>query len=218
MENTTQDITATIISNTNSVISVLPSIIIGLIVLVIGVVVASFVKKFALALFDKLKVERWISKYSVPEGSKFKWSEVFAELIRWFVIILFLIAAADIWNLPQITQVLNTFLLYLPQVFIAAMILVVGFAVANIAHDIILGSTKGMESGSSKLIAAIAKWSIAVFAILAALSQLGVATELIRILFTGFVAMVAIAGGLAFGLGGQEHAKEVLGELKKKIK
>ena len=93
----------------------------------------------------------------------------------------------------------------------------VGFAFARLSHDVILASTKGIDPQTSSAIASITKWAISVFVILAVLSQLGVATDLIRILFTGLVAMLAIAGGIAFGLGGQTAAKDVIGEIKKKL-
>ena len=132
--------------------------------------------------------------------------------------ILFLIPTADVWGLPQIVTVLNTFLLYLPNVFVAAIIALVGFVFARLSHDVILASTQGLSADTSRTVASVARWAIIVFVFLAILSQLGVAADLVRILFTGFVAMVAIAGGIAFGLGGQGVAKDTLENLRRKLK
>jgi small-conductance mechanosensitive channel len=123
-----------------------------------------------------------------------------------------------VWGLPKIDTVLNEVLLYLPNVFVAVVIALVGFVVARIAHDVVLASTKGLSPDTSKTVASITRWAIGIFVILAVLNQLGVASDLVRILFTGFVAMIAIAGGIAFGLGGQNSAKEVIEDIRGKLK
>lgn len=196
-----------------------PKFIAGLVVLLIGIIIAQFLKKVILELLKALQLEILLKKYGVPEAKdSFNWSNILAEIGKWFVIIIFLIPTASIWGLPQIGGILNTFLLYLPNVFVAAIIGVVGFVFAKLAHDVVLASTRGVSKETSKTIAQAAKWAVLVFILLAVLNQLGVATDLIRILFTGFVAMIAIAGGIAFGLGGKETAKTIIEELTKKLK
>ncbi len=197
----------------------LPSFIAGLIILLLGIIVGSIVKRLVLRLFDTLRLESYLHRYGIPEGKKeYSWANIFSEIARWFIIIMFLIPTADVWNLPQITVVLNTFLLYLPNVFVAAIIGIVGFALANLASDIIMGSTRGISPEVATLMSSVTRWAIIIFVVLAVLTQLGVASDLIRILFTGFVAMVALAGGIAFGLGGQDTARTVLETLRKKLK
>jgi len=129
-----------------------------------------------------------------------------------------MLPTTDIWGLPRVVTILNEFLLYLPNVFVAAIIAVVGFVLGSLAHDLILASVKGVSSSTANGIASVARWAVNVFVILAVLNQLGVATDLIRILFTGFVVMLAIAGGIAFGLGGQNSARDAVEELRKKLK
>lgn len=163
-------------------------------------------------------MESFLKKYGVPEAKEgFSWTNILAELVRWFVIIIFLIPTADVWGLPQIVTVLNTFLFYLPNVFVAAIIGVVGFVFARLAHDIVLASAQGVSPETSRAMASVIRWAVVVFVLLAVLNQLGVATDLIRILFTGFVAMVAVAGGIAFGLGGQNVARDILEDLRKRL-
>ncbi len=197
----------------------LPNFLAGLIILLIGIVVGSIAKKLVLGLFDALKLESYLNKYGIPEGKKdYSWSNIFSEVARWFVIIIFLIPTADVWNLPQITTVLNTFLLYLPNVFVAAIIGMVGLAFARLASDVVMGSARGISPDVANLLASITRWAITIFVVLAVLTQLGVAADLIRILFTGFVAMIALAGGIAFGLGGQDTARAILEALRRRIK
>jgi len=197
----------------------LPKFLAGLVVLLIGIIIASILRRVVVEVFRTLKVESFLHKYGVPEmREEFTWTNILAEIVRWFVIIIFLIPTAEVWGLSKITNVLNGFLLYLPSVFVAAVIALVGFVFARLTHDVLLVSVKGVDSDTASSIATVARWAVNVFVVLAVLNQLGVASDLIRILFTGFVAMLAVAGGIAFGLGGQGAAKEVVEGLKKRLK
>jgi len=196
-----------------------PKFLAGLVILLIGIIIASILRRVVVEVFRTLKVESFLHKYGVPEmREEFTWSNILAEIVRWFVIIIFLIPTAEVWGLSKITNVLNGFLLYLPSVFVAAVIALVGFVFARLTHDVLLVSVKGVDSDTASTIASVARWAVNVFVVLAVLNQLGVASDLIRILFTGFVAMLAVAGGIAFGLGGQGAAKEVVDGLKKRLK
>ena len=205
--------------NIEATVGFIPKLIAGTLVLLIGIVVAAIIKQIVLAITKTIKVDSYLKKYGVPElRAGYTWSNILAEIVRWFVIIIFLIPTADIWGLPRIGTFLNELLLYIPNVFVAVIIALVGFVFGKLAYDIILASIKGINKDSAKLIATSAQWSINFFVILAVLNQLGVATDLIRILFAGFVGMIALAGGLAFGLGGQKNAEEILNAIKKRLK
>lgn len=219
----TQDIGQTLLASLNNgiavIVSFVPKIVAGTIIFLIGVIIASIFKQVILEVFKALRIESILRKYGVPEAKEeFAWSNIFSEIVRWFVIIIFLLPTADIWGLPRVVTILNEFLLYLPNVLVAAIIAVVGFVLGSLAHDLILASVKGISSNTANTIASVTRWAINVFVILAVLNQLGVATDLIRILFTGFVAMLAIAGGIAFGLGGQSSAKDVIEGVRRKLK
>ena len=201
-----------------AVVNFIPKFLTGLIILLIGILVASIARQVLAGIFKVLKVESYLKKYGVPEmKQEFMWTNILSEIVRWFVIVVFLIPTADVWGLPRIITVLNEFLNYLPNVFVAAVIAMVGFVFARLSHDVVLASAKGVDSQTANAIASVTRWSINIFVILAVLSQLGVATDLIRILFTGLVAMLAIAGGIAFGLGGQSTAKDVVEGVRKKL-
>ena len=143
------DIGSTLVASLNNgvlaITSFVPKFIAGTIILLIGIVVASILKQVVVELFKALRIETFLRKYGVPEAKEeFNWTNILAEIVRWFVIIVFLIPTADVWGLPQIVVVLNTFLFYLPNVFVAAIIALVGFVFARLAHDIVLASTKGI--------------------------------------------------------------------------
>ncbi len=197
----------------------LPNLIAGVVVLVIGIIVSSLLKRVVVEVLNALKVESYLKKYGIPEGKKeFSWTNILAEIVRWFVLLLFLAPTVEVWGLPQVTTLVNSFLLYLPNVFVAAIIGLVGLVFSRLGADVVLVSTRELSPDVSRTVASTVRVAITVFVLLAVLNQLGVAQDLVRILFTGFVAMLALAGGIAFGLGGKESAKTLLDSLQKKFK
>lgn len=220
---TFSSISTAILSSLNNgliaVVNFVPKFIAGLIILLIGFIIGSLIKRLFLELFRVLRLESFLRKYGVPESkNELSWANILSEIVRWFVIILFLIPTADVWGLPQIVTVLNAFLLYLPNVFVSAIIAMVGFVFARLAYDVVVASLRGVSKETARSVGSVVRWAITIFIILAVLSQLGVAVDLVRILFTGFVAMLAIAGGIAFGLGGQGVARGILEDLRKRLK
>lgn len=218
-----EQIRDTLVSSLNqaiqAIINFVPRFIAGLLILLIGIVIGSIVKQVILSFAKSVGVDSYLRRYGIPEiRPNYTWTNILAEIARWAVIIIFLIPTADVWGLPQIGSLLNQVLLYLPNVFVAVVIALVGFVLAKLAHDIILVSAKGITPDSAETLATATQWIINVFVILAVLNQLGVASDLIRILFTGVVAMIALAGGVAFGLGGQKNAEDILNGIRKRIK
>lgn len=190
--------------------SFLPNLVVGSILLFIGIWLAILTSSIVYKLLQLFKIERHLQKYGVPEISyKFRWETIIAEITRWFFIIFFLILATTLWNLPQIAAVLNIFLLYLTNVFVAVIISIVGLVLARLTYALTIASTRKFSVELARGIATIAKWAVYIFVLLTVLNQLGVSPDIIRILFTGLVAMVALAGGLAFGFGGRETAGKI---------
>ena len=150
-------------------------------------------------------------------GFKLDTPKFFYEIVKWFFITVFLMSATNILQLTQVTEFLSTVVLYLPNVIVAAIVLLIGILVARFLEGLVKASVKSAQLVSANFLAALTKWSIVVFSLLIALAQLKVADEIIRIVIIGFVAAAALAMGLAFGLGGREHAEEMIRNLKKKI-
>lgn len=191
----------------------------GLVVLLVGLLVSRVVARLVLALLKALRVGKFLVQVRVlsDEGQFKVWEVLFAQLSKWTTVILFLIPAVEIWGLSKVTDVLNGLLLYLPNVFVAVIVGLLGFVIANLTSDIVRHSAKGLDQKAAVFLAGVANYAILFFTALVILSQLGVAADLVRILFTGFVAMMALAGGLAFGLGGKDLAAEILKALRERL-
>lgn len=193
----------------------LPQLVFAIVVFLLGLLVANVLNTAVVRIVRFIKLDEFLDKMEVKSiftraGIRLDMAEVFGWLVKWFVIFLALIAAADSLGWTEVTDFLTLVVTYMPNVLVAMIILLVGFLLGNFVQELIRGAVKVARITSATFLAAIAKWSIIVFSIMAALVQLGIAQALIQIIFTGFIAMVALAGGLAFGLGGREKASKIL--------
>ncbi len=201
------------------IVNYAPNFFAGLIIILVGLILAGILKRILLTLFTFFKLDSILSRMRLMNKGEVKmWEEVFAEVLRWSVIIVFLTPTLEVWGLTRATALIDQFLLYLPNVIIAVVIGFVGLITSNLVAEIVKHSISTIGATSARTLAMFSRGIIIFFTILIVMNQLGVAQDLVRILFTGIVIMVALAGGLAFGLGGQDTAKEVLDELKKRLK
>lgn len=207
----------------SGVITFIPKLIVAVVIFIVGWVIAISLGKLVNQVIRTLKVDKLFQAIGAEEplakaGFRLDSGAFIGGLVRWFLIIVFLIASIEVIGLSQVNAFLRDVVLaYLPNVIVAALILVVAAFVANAIQKIIVGSAKAAGVPSSQLLGGIAKWAIWLFAILAALYQLGIAGVFAQTLFTGFVAMLAIAGGLAFGLGAKEAAGRYIEKLRQDI-
>jgi hypothetical protein len=142
----------------------------------------------------------------------------FYELVKWFFIVVFLMAATDILGLTQVTEFLRTVVFYLPNVIVAALVLLIGVLVARFLEGLVRGSVKAAELSSANFLGSLTKWAVLIFSLLVALNQLRVADEIIRIVVIGVVAAGAIALGLSFGLGGKAHAEDFISKMRQHVR
>ncbi len=198
------------------VIQFLPNIFAALIVLLVGWVIGIFLGNlFKKALesigIDGLGDQVGLKRLSERSGRHIKISSIVQWIIKWFFILASIIAAADILNLNTVTNFFYQDVLgYAGHVVIAVIILLLGMLAANFLGDIVEGTVKAGGFEGSGVLSSITRWSITVFAVIAALSELQIAQSFLADLFRAVIAMLAIAGGLAFGLGGKDHARKVL--------
>lgn len=198
--------------------SYVPRLVAGTVILLIGLVVASLAKDLIRLVFRYFRLEHWLQDAGLAKEREVAiWPKLISELIRWTIIFIFLMSAVDVWGIPKVADVLNQLLGFFPSVFVAIIIGWVGLIAARFSFDIVVNGVKGLGSKELFILGNIAKYSILFFTALIILTQLGVAAELVKILFTGIVGMLALAAGLAFGLGGQDSARDILKGLKDKV-
>lgn len=204
-------------------IEFIPQLIGALIVFIVGWFVSLGIGRLITEVLRKLKFNelfeggswgRALDKSDVKvDPAKF-----IGELFKWIVLIVFLLAVAEILQLTQFAEFVQQILTYLPNVVASAFIFVVAVIVADFANKIVSTAVEGMRVEYADLAGSIVKWAIWIFAIFAILTQLGVATSLIQTLFTGIIAVLVISFGLAFGLGGKEVARDILENFRNRLR
>ena len=202
----------------------IPSLIGAILVFLIGWFVALGIGKLVAEILTRIKLNQFFERTSwktALEKAELKVnpSEFIGAIVKWILVIVFLLVAVEILGLVEFAGFLKSILAYLPNVVIAVLILVVTVIVVDIVEKIIRAAVEGIRVGYGHLASVIVKWAIWIFAILAILQQLKFEAadwvfELIKIVFVGIVAM----GAIAFGLGGKEVAAEILQDLRKKLK
>ncbi len=201
----------------------LPNLLFAIIIFVVGWLVGAGLGRLVSQAVHAIHVDKALRTAGVDRvveraGWKLNSGAFLGFLVKWFFIIVFLLASLDILGLTDVTAFLRSVVLtYLPHVIIAVLILMVAAVLANAAQRVISGSAAAANVRSANLLGLIARWAIWIFALLAALDQLGV-TPFIQTLFTGVVVAFSLAFGLAFGLGGQQAAADTIKHMREEMR
>jgi small-conductance mechanosensitive channel len=214
--------TASLTDAWSRIVTFLPNLLGSIVIIIIGVLVANIVKWIVIRVleaariqsaFDQLEFAKTLREAKLNSNVAL----IAGEFMKWVTIIIFLIPSASILGMPQVSNLLNDLILYLPNVGIAVIILFLGALFAEFLGNIVRATAGGLGSRIAGSLAGLSRYVIYIFAGLVALSQLGIAPQIISILITGFVAAAAIALGLAFGLGGKDAAAELIAKIKSDI-
>lgn len=206
----------------SSVANFLPLFIGAVVVFVIGWIVAVSLGKLVEQVIHALRVDGLLARLDFEHamaraGWKLNTGAFIGGLVKWFLIVVFLLAAANILGLSQVSDFLKDVLLYIPNVVVAALILIIAALVAETVEHVVRGSAEAAGHRGS-LVGLVARWSIWIFAFVAALLQLGIAAALIQTVVTGLVAALALAFGLSFGLGGRDAAAGMISRMKEELR
>lgn len=205
------------------IVSFVPNVVVALIIFVIGWIVGAVLGRVVSQIVSSLKVDNALRSAGVEDtlnraGFSLNSGEFLGGLVKWFAVVVFLVAALDVLNLNQVNIFLEeVVLLYLPRVIAAVLILLVAAVIAEVAKNVVAGAAKAAGVDTANFLGSVAKWAIWIFAILASLDQIGVATAFVQTLFTGVIVALSLGFGLAFGLGGQDAAAEYLTRLRKEV-
>jgi len=206
------------------VIDYLPRIIIAIVILIAGWIIGVMIGRVVAQVIKTLKIDQVLQsagaeKVITRAGFKLDSGAFIGGLIKWFVIVVFLVASFDILGLVEVNKFLGDVVLnYLPSVVVAVFILIIAAVIADSLKRVVAGGlTATIGVVSARLIGSVAHWAVWIFAIIIALAHLGVAPQFMLTLFTGFVAMLALAGGLAFGLGGKDAAADLIKKIREDV-
>ncbi|MDE2071287.1 MAG: hypothetical protein KGI70_00965 [Patescibacteria group bacterium] len=192
-------------------VNFIPNFVVAVIVFLVGWFIAEWVGWAVAEAIKALRVDHALRAAGVEDvvnraGYRLDSGRFLGALVKWFVIIVVLVAALQVLNLAVVTTfVVSGLLPYIPHVIAAAIIILVAALIAQVAEAVVAGAARAAGVVAAGFAGTVARWAIWIFAILSALDQLEV-TPFVQQLFTGIVIALALAFGLAFGLGGQEAA------------
>jgi len=196
-------------------LAAIPKVIGFLVILLAGWFVASLIAVGVGALlrtvgFNGFADRAGLADFVRKTGSRSDPAGVLTLTVRWFVRLIVLVVAFDALGLPAVSDILRGFVMWVPNLVVAMVVLVVGGVLARAAAGLVRGTVAEAEIGNPNLLANVASGLVWAFAIIVALNQIGVAETLVNAVFIAFVGALALALGLSFGLGGREAAADVL--------
>ncbi len=199
--------------------SFVPNLIGAIIVLILGLIVAAALATLVEKIFEALRLDTFLEKlglkpYFERAGLRLRGSYFLGRLVYWFIVIAFLLAVCGSLGLYALSNFLGAVLTYIPNVIAAVLIMLAAVIVGHFMRRVVMASVLSAKLHAAHFLGTLTWWAIVVFGFLAALSQLEIAVSIIQSIVTGFIAMLALAGGLAFGLGGREYAAYLLGKLR----
>lgn len=197
----------------NAFLAAIPQVIGALIILAIGWILAGIAARLVFEVLRRAGVDRLFAQHGGAvygaRSVEVKPSLIAGELVKWLIRIVFLVAAANVLGLTQVSDLLNSVLLWIPNLIVAAIILLVAPLLARFVRGLIEVGAGQMGFSNAPLLGKIAEIAIVAFAVIIAINQIGIAANLVNILFIGVVGALALAFGLAFGLGGREVAAQL---------
>ena len=202
----------------------IPNLVVAVVIFIVGWLVGVGLGRVVTQIINSLRVDQALKSTGIEQllsraGFELSSGKFIGFLVEWFFIIVFLVAALDVLQLTTVNFFMRDVVLgYLPQVIVAVFILLVAAVIAEAAERVVTGSAKAASLHAAGFLGKVARYAIWVFALLAALAQLNVATAFVQTLFTGVVIAVSLAVGLSFGLGGQSSAARYLDRLQSEIR
>src|SRR3989344_4247769 len=200
----------------SGVVSFVPSLVGAIVVFLIGLAIAAGLGTLVERIFAAVKLDQLLEKlglapYFDRAGMRLRGAWFLGRLVYWFLVIAFLLAASDILGLVMLSAFLRDVLLYIPNVVVAVLVMLTSVVAANFVRRLVQGSVLSAKLSGAHFLGSLTWWAIVLFGFFASLIQLRVAPSVLNAIVTGLIAMLALAGGLAFGLGGKEYASHLIG-------
>jgi hypothetical protein len=195
--------------------SAIPKIVGFLLIIVAGWFIASLIERGLAAVLRSIRFNHFAERAGLADfiqrmGMDTDAAGMIGLVVKWFVRLIALVVAFDALGLPAVSEVLRQLLLWLPNVVVALVVLVIGGLAAKALSNVVRGAASEAGLSNTNFLAKSAAVVVWAFALVVAVNQLGIATELVNTLFMAVVGALALSVGLAFGLGGRDTAAEIV--------
>jgi len=201
----------------------LPNLIGAIVILLIGWLIAVGLDRLVTQILKQIKLDNALNKVGTRTllskgGFHLDFSDFIGALVKWSVLLITFLATADVLGLSEVSILLNKLIAYLPNIFVAVAVLLIGALFAHFLAGVVRGTVGAARIKVANFLGAFTKWVVYIFAILIALNQLGIAATIINNLIIAIFFAAALALGLSFGLGGQKSAAKLLEEIQDEFK
>lgn len=219
-ESFVQGITDSVWNFVAAMINFIPNLIVAAIIFVIGYLMAVVISNILKKALDAIKFEKLLEEHGIEDALwGVKVSPFFVKITKYYLILIFLQAAVSKLELGTLTEFINMVLLYAPAYVGAAVIIVISALVGELVKE----KVQDLDSKSKYVLMTgrAMKFIVVFFGLVMGLSAVGFRTTVLENAFItvlqAFAYGVALAVGIAFGLGGQDEAKSILSDLRKKV-
>lgn len=206
-----------------SFIDVLPNIFLGIVIILLGLYISKKIRDLVIHFLNRLRLNQMLSSLGWQEffnrfNTKLDIPRFFGTITQIYFLLWVVLLVLDMLSLSIVGNIISNIINYYPNIFISIVIFIVAVFIADFSKKIIVSDFREEKLTYSNFLGNIIASSVWVIAILAILYQLQIAQTLILIAFIGFIALIVLTVGIAFGLGGKEIAKKTLEDIEKKIK
>lgn len=203
-------------------INFLPNIFGALVLFLIGWILADWLKTIVIKIVNITKISSLFKNPAVSDFLKNaqvsqKIEVIIGEIVKWLVITLFFVASINLLGISSISLFLNGIIAGIPTLVAAVITLAIGVVVSGFLEKMVKGSLGSSDPSMSRLVGKMVSYAVMTFFVLAALSQLGIASFFINTVFIGFILALALALGIGLGLGSKDLIKKILEDWFKKI-
>ena len=187
----------------------IPQLIGAIVILIVGYIVAKVLQAVVSRVLKAIGFDGWMERGGIKQffdraQTRETPATVLGKLVFWFVFIIAITMAADALGIQQVSQVLSQLIAYIPSIIAAILILILAALLANFLSGIVRGAT------GSDILASIARYAIIIYAVFAALTELGIAVQLTAPTFLIVLGAVALGAAIAFGFGAQNVARDIV--------
>jgi len=199
-----------------------PKLVVAIVFFVVGWLLGNVLARALEQVFASLKIDSLFKSIGADDflrkaGMSLDTGYFVGQVLKWFVVIVFLLPSLNLLGLDEVTAFLKDDVLgFLPRVIVAALVLVIAAIVSEGIAGAVVATARTMNLKAANFFGTVAKYAVWVFAFIIALGKLGLG-DYMSILFSGIIGMIAVAGALAFGLGGKDAAGRFISKLGEEV-
>jgi len=189
-----------------------PVVLGALLILIFGAALARILASAVVRILRGLRLSNLVKDTPIDlflqKAEIFKIESVVGKIVYWLLMLVVIHSAVSVLGLDSLTLIFSRVLAYIPKVISAIVILFVGLLLAGVVESLVKASIRSIEGKQSLLLGKVSSYLVMGMVTLAAISELGIASDFILVLFIGLIFTISLGVGLAIGLGAKDIVKK----------